>query len=166
VPAWQLAGRRPRRRLAASNRVYALLLLLPASVFFAAFVIWPLITLVINSFFNIAPLQGTRSYVGVANYRAALGSPAFTSSVVRTIAYTAIVVTMEFALGLGAALLFNALGDRSRVLRTFFLYPLMTISASSTRYWPRSASSARHRRSAGSAIRTSPCSPSPFRISG
>jgi multiple sugar transport system permease protein len=28
-------------------------------------------------------------------------------------------------LGLGTALLFNALGERSRVLRTFFLYPLM-----------------------------------------
>ncbi len=124
-PARPLAGPRPRRRRPVSNRVYALLLLLPASAFFAAFVIWPLITLVVNSFYNIAPLQGIRSFIGLANYRSALSSPAFTSSVVRTIAYTAIVVTLEFTLGLGAALLFNALGDRSRVLRTFFLYPLM-----------------------------------------
>lgn len=99
--------------------------MLPAAVFLAAFVLWPLITLVVNSFYDIAPLAGTRTFAGLANYRAALHSPAFTSAALRTVAYAAIVVTMEFALGLGTALLFNALGDRSRVLRTFFLYPLM-----------------------------------------
>ena len=35
------------------------------------------------------------------------------------------VVTLEFVLGLATALLFNALGDKSRVFRTIFLYPLM-----------------------------------------
>jgi multiple sugar transport system permease protein len=119
-----LPARRPGRR-GLSNRAFALLLMLPAAVFLAAFVLWPLITLVVNSFYNIAPLAGTRTFVGLANYRAALNSSAFTSAVLRTIIYAAIVVTMEFALGLGTALLFNALGDRSRVLRTFFLYPLM-----------------------------------------
>jgi multiple sugar transport system permease protein len=99
--------------------------MLPAALFLAAFVLWPLITLVVNSFYNIAPLAGTRTFAGLANYRAALNSSAFTGAALRTIAYAAIVVTMEFALGLGTALLFNALGDRSRVLRTFFLYPLM-----------------------------------------
>ena len=43
----------------------------------------------------------------------------------RTLAYTLIVVTLEFSLGLGMALLFTALGKRSQIWRTVFLYPLM-----------------------------------------
>jgi len=120
----RLAGGQPVRR-GIPDRTFALLLMLPAALFLAAFVLWPLITLVVNSFYNIAPLAGTRTFVGLDNYRAALSSSAFTSAALRTVVYAVIVVTMEFTLGLGTALLFNALGDRSRVLRTFFLYPLM-----------------------------------------
>jgi multiple sugar transport system permease protein len=43
----------------------------------------------------------------------------------RTLAYTLVVVTLEFALGLGMALLFTTLGRKSEVWRTVFLYPLM-----------------------------------------
>ena len=87
--------------------------------------LWPLLRLVIDSFFQINPLAATRSFTGLGNYRDALGSARFRNAALRTVEYTAIVVTMEFALGLGAALLFTALGERSRLLRTAFLYPLM-----------------------------------------
>ena len=43
----------------------------------------------------------------------------------RTLAYTLMVVTLEFALGLGMALLFTTLGRKSEIWRTVFLYPLM-----------------------------------------
>jgi multiple sugar transport system permease protein len=49
----------------------------------------------------------------------------FTHSATITLAYTAIVVSCEFILGLLVALLFSALGERSRLFRTVFLYPLM-----------------------------------------
>lgn len=39
--------------------------------------------------------------------------------------YTLLVVAAEFVLGLATALLFHALGQRSRVFRSLFLYPLM-----------------------------------------
>ena len=117
-------GRRPAR-LKISDRRFAFLLMLPACVFLAAFVLWPLLRLAIDSFFTISPLAGTRSFTGLGNYRAALESAQFRNAALRTLEYTAIVVTMEFVLGLGAALLFTALGERSRLLRTVFLYPLM-----------------------------------------
>jgi multiple sugar transport system permease protein len=44
---------------------------------------------------------------------------------VRTVVYTVGVVAAEFVLGLGTALLFSALGKRSQLFRTAFLYPLM-----------------------------------------
>ena len=43
----------------------------------------------------------------------------------RTLAYTLIVVALEFTFGLAVALLFTALGSRSAVWRTVFMYPLM-----------------------------------------
>ena len=59
------------------------------------------------------------------NYVTAFTSEAFTGAGWRTLAYTLVVVTLEFALGLGMALLFTTLGKKSQIWRTVFLYPLM-----------------------------------------
>ncbi|MET8805453.1 sugar ABC transporter permease [Streptomyces sp. NPDC004546] len=117
-------AKRPRGR-PMSDKQFALVLILPAAAFLTVFVAWPLVKLVIDSFYDIAPLAGTRRFVGLGNYTDALTSSDFLHAALRTLGYTLIVVTLEFALGLGAALLFNGLGQRSRVLRTVFLYPLM-----------------------------------------
>jgi multiple sugar transport system permease protein len=114
-----------RRRRGVSDRRFALLLILPAAAFLAVFVGWPLVKLVHDSLYEISPLAGTHKFVGLDNYRNALSSPDFTGAALRTTIYTWFVVSLELALGLGTALLFNALGQRSRMLRTFFLYPLM-----------------------------------------
>lgn len=108
------------------DRRFAQLLMLPAALFLAAFVGWPLARFIYDSFFEISPFAGVApTFVGFDNYAAALGSPAFTSAAVRTLVYTLFVVTMEFVLGLAVALLFTSLGRRSTVFRTLFMYPLM-----------------------------------------
>lgn len=100
--------------------------MLPAALFLAAFVLWPLISFVVDSFFDISPFAGAgRTFVGFDNYVAAFASDAFASASVRTILYTVFVVAMELVLGLAVALLFTALGQRSTVFRTVFMYPLM-----------------------------------------
>lgn len=109
-----------------SDSRFALLMMTPAALFMLAFVAWPLIKLVLDSFFEISPIAGgPRTFVGLDNYIEVLGSSSFQAASARTLGYTALVVTFEFVLGLAAALLFNSLGDRSRLLRTAFLYPLM-----------------------------------------
>ncbi len=114
-------GRRER-----GDRRFALLLMLPAALFLAAFVLWPLVRFVYDSFFEISPFAGAaRTFVGVDNYIAAFGSETFQSASMRTVVYTVFVVAMEFVLGLAVALLFTALGQRSTVFRTLFMYPLM-----------------------------------------
>jgi multiple sugar transport system permease protein len=119
------ARRSGGRRRNISDRLFAALLIAPAAIFLAVFVGWPVVKLVHDSFYDIIPLAGTKKYVGLGNYTNALHSPDFKGAAGRTALYTLIVVTCELGLGLAAALLFNALGKRSRVLRTFFLYPLM-----------------------------------------
>jgi len=114
-------GRRER-----GDRRFALLLMLPAALFLAAFVLWPLIRFVYDSFFEISPFAGgPRTFIGFDNYATAFSSEVFASASVRTVVYTVFVVTMEFVLGLSVALLFTALGRRSTGFRTLFMYPLM-----------------------------------------
>lgn len=109
-----------------SDRRFALWLMAPAAAFLAAFVLWPLVRFVSNSFFDISPMAGgPREFVGFDNFAEALGSPAFQGASARTLLYTVIVVSLEFAFGLAIALIFASLGERSAVFRTLFMYPLM-----------------------------------------
>lgn len=109
-----------------SDRRFATFLMAPAALFLAIFVAYPLFRLVADSFFKISPIAGgPRDFVGLDNYFRAFASEAFMGAGWRTLAYTLVVVTLEFALGLGMALLFTMLGRNSQVWRTVFLYPLM-----------------------------------------
>ncbi len=109
-----------------SDRRFATFLMAPAALFLAIFVAYPLFRLVADSFFKISPIAGgPRDFVGLDNYFRAFASEAFMGAGWRTLAYTLVVVTLEFALGLGMALLFTMLGRNSQIWRTVFLYPLM-----------------------------------------
>lgn len=109
-----------------TDRRYALALAAPAALFLLVFVAWPLVRLVYDSFFDISPIAGgARDFAGFANYADIFSSSAFLGAAGRTAAYTLIVVTFEFVLGFAVALLFSALGQRSSLFRTIFLYPLM-----------------------------------------
>ena len=109
-----------------ADRRFALLMMAPAALFLAAFVLWPLIRFVSNGFFEISPIAGgPREFVGIDNFVDAFASTAFQGASVRTVLYTVIVVALEFSIGLAVALIFAALGQRSAVFRTLFMYPLM-----------------------------------------
>ncbi|WP_329000114.1 sugar ABC transporter permease [Kribbella sp. NBC_00709] len=109
-----------------TDRRFALALIAPAALFLAAFVAWPLLRFVSNAFYQISPMAGgPRRFVGFENFATAFGSPAFQGAALRTIVYTVIVVALEFTFGLAVALVFAALGSRSAVFRTVFMYPLM-----------------------------------------
>lgn len=121
---------RPKRRNRTSHRIpdsrFALYLMAPAAAFLGIFVAYPLLKLLFDSFFKIsATVGGSREFVGLSNYVTAFTSEAFLGAGWRTLLYTLVVVTLEFTLGLAMALIFTALGPRSQVLRTVFLYPLM-----------------------------------------
>ena len=96
-----------------SDRRFALYLMTPAALFLAVFVAYPLFRLVADSFYKISPLAGgPREFIGFANYVKAFTSEAFMGAGWRTLAYTLMVVTLEFSLGLGMALLFTTLGRK------------------------------------------------------
>jgi multiple sugar transport system permease protein len=117
----------PRRRHRGfSDSNYALLLIAPAALVLLALVGWPLLKLLIDSLHTGSTFDaGGRQFGGLANYRDLFTDPAVRSAGLRTLVYTVVVVVAELGLGLAVALLFYALGPRSQILRTVFLYPLM-----------------------------------------
>jgi multiple sugar transport system permease protein len=123
VPAGTPPSRRARARM--SERRYALLLVAPAAVVLLGLVGWPVVRLLLDSLYTGSSLTGARRFVGLDNYVDALTDPAIRAAAGRTVVYTVTVVFAELVIGLGMALLFHALGPRSRMLQTLFLYPLM-----------------------------------------
>ena len=66
-----------------------------------------------------------RTFLGFTNYQEILTSRKFLSVCLQTAKYTALTLGAEFFLGFIAALIFNAIGKKSEILRTIFLFPLM-----------------------------------------
>jgi multiple sugar transport system permease protein len=109
-----------------SEKTFVLLLLAPAAIFLMIFVAYPVLILIHDSFYDVKLLApDARTYVGFQNYIDAFESSRVRETALRTLYYTLIALTSEFILGFGAALLFNALGKRSEILRTIFIFPLM-----------------------------------------
>ncbi|GGM06292.1 carbohydrate ABC transporter permease [Dactylosporangium sucinum] len=121
----QVDDRRRPQRPRMSDARYALLLVAPAAAVLLGLVGWPIVRLVVDSFHTGSGLGDGRRFAGFDNYVTALTDPAIRAAAGRTLAYTVLVVAAELVIGLGMALLFRALGSRSRPLQTLFLYPLM-----------------------------------------
>lgn len=103
-----------------------MLLTAPAGIFFLVFVVYPVGLLVFQSLQKVSLLQpSSGTFVGLSNYGQAITSPAVLNSAWLTLVYTGITLGVEFLLGLASALLFNALGAKSAIARTIFLFPLM-----------------------------------------
>lgn len=109
-----------------SERTFVMLLIAPAALFLLALVAYPLVLLVSQSFYNVELLAlDQRTFIGLDNYVNALTSARVLESAWRTLIYTVITLSAEFLLGLGVALVFYAMGKKSELPRTIFLFPLM-----------------------------------------
>ena len=82
-----------------------LLFFLPGAVFMGAFLIYPIITMVADSFFDIG-LTGDRTFVGLDNYIRVFTAGGFLKQLKNTLLYIVIAVGVETLLGLLFALFF------------------------------------------------------------
>jgi multiple sugar transport system permease protein len=109
-----------------TERRFVLLMLLPAMLFLGLLVVYPVVLLVYNSFFDVKLIDpSSRVWVGLANYIEALTSRRILESALRTLKYSVFALGFELLFGLGAALLFAAIANRSHWHRTIFALPLM-----------------------------------------
>src|SRR5689334_24811458 len=103
------------RRLAAAMVSPSLIVIVIVAAYPIAYAIW----LSLHQYSVIHP--GLSRWVGVDNYKDALSSGAFWSSVRVTFVFTAISVTLELILGMGMALLMHAAFRGRSILRAVVL---------------------------------------------
>lgn len=115
---------RPRRF---DDTVLPYLLWAPTLLFLLFLVIYPTVTLFINSFYRINPMSvsGNR-FVGLSNYVEALVNPEFYAVLGRTAIFVAVALGLELLIGIGLALLvFNHIRWGQTVYKILLIFPMM-----------------------------------------
>lgn len=106
------------------SRKTLLLFFLPGAIFMGAFLIYPIFTMVIDSF-NQVGLTGERTFIGFDNYIKAFTAGGFLKQLKNTIVYIVVAVTVETAVGLLFALFFELNYRGSKIIRSLMMAPLM-----------------------------------------
>lgn len=106
------------------SRKTLLLFFLPGAVFMGAFLIYPIITMVIDSFFEIG-ITGDKTFIGLENYIHAFTAGGFLKQLKNTLFYIVAAVGIETVMGLLFALFFELDYKGSKIIRSFMMAPLM-----------------------------------------
>ena len=106
------------------SRKTLLLFFLPGAIFMGAFLIYPIFSMLIDSFYKIG-LTGDRTFIGADNYIRAFTAGGFLKQLKNTLLYILIAVGIETAVGLLFALFFELNYRGSKIVRSFMMTPLM-----------------------------------------
>ena len=101
-----------------------LLFFLPGAIFMGAFLIYPIMKMVFDSFFKVG-ITGDRAFIGLDNYIKAFTDGGFMKQLKNTLVYILIAVSVETILGFIFALLFELNYKGSKIVRSFMMTPLM-----------------------------------------
>lgn len=101
-----------------------LLFFLPGAIFMGAFLIYPIMKMVFDSFFKVG-ITGDRTFIGLDNYIKAFTAGGFMKQLKNTLVYILIAVSVETILGFIFALLFELNYKGSKIVRSFMMTPLM-----------------------------------------
>lgn len=103
------------------------LFVLPALVFMAVFVIFPIAYNVTLSFqdVNVYNLKGEHHFIGLSNYIKAFKDPVFYISMKNSVVFTVLSIFFQFAIGFGLALFFNMKFPGRNLFRSLMLLSWM-----------------------------------------
>jgi multiple sugar transport system permease protein len=131
-----IAAPRRRRRSGLSERRLAAAMLSPSLIVIVIVAAYPIgyaIWLSLHQYSILHP--GLSRWVGVDNYRDALKSSAFWSSLKVTLVFTAISVSLELVIGMGMALLMHAAFRGRAILRAVVLVPWAILTVGTAMMW-------------------------------
>lgn len=113
---------RARRRQAVRRNLTAYAFLAPGFLAFAVFLLVP-VAWVVRQSFQQGGVLGEPIWVGLENWREAVGDPALREALANTVLYTAMVVPATIGLGLLLAVLLRGVRRGGTVLRTVLYLP-------------------------------------------
>ncbi|MCJ8322447.1 MAG: sugar ABC transporter permease [Rhizobiales bacterium] len=110
-----------------SKKSMPYLLILPAIIVILGVVLVPLLFSFYTSFtpFKLTKPDSLFVFIGFKNYIRIFSDMAFWEAFGRTVLFLAVVINLEFLLGLGIALMINKITHGQRVLRTIMMFPMM-----------------------------------------
>lgn len=109
--------------------------LLPALVGLAVFRLWPVISAVDTSFYDVNLISSKRTFVGLANYLRAFQDPELLDSVRITIVYAVAKVSLQVGGGLALAVLVNRAGRAIWLVRSLIFLPVVTSLVVAATLW-------------------------------
>ncbi|WP_223695033.1 carbohydrate ABC transporter permease [Leifsonia poae] len=113
---------------AASRRrpkpIVPILMLAPAVLGIAIFVLIPALLALVASFFSIPLGGGAWGWVGFGNFAKVLGDPTVQKSIVNTLVYAAITIVPSLVIGLVLALLADSIVHGRALVRTILFLPM------------------------------------------
>ncbi len=124
-------GARHRLRSA----VPAIAFLLPALLGLAAFRLWPVLSALDASLYDVNLISTKRTFVGLGNYLRAFQDPELLTSVRVTIIYAVAKVSLQVAGGLALAVLVNRAGRAIWLVRSILFLPVVTSLVVASTLW-------------------------------
>lgn len=110
------------------------LLLLPAAVVLAGFLVYPLVSAVRLSFYNYSFLRSDVSFVGIENYKVIL-TPVFWQVLSKSFIWTFGSIVAHFLLGMTTGLVFNVEFRGRGILRSLILVPWVVSGVAAAYIW-------------------------------
>lgn len=113
----------------------AFFFLLPACVFLLLFMFYPIVYVILMSFFKVNKLGDLVSFSGLANFRFMFDRPEFWQIIVRSCVWTASAVAVKTGIGLVIALLLNVDFRGRKVARGLVIIPWASSVPISAMIW-------------------------------
>lgn len=107
-----------------SDRLFAVLLILPAMIVIILVIIYPLANAIYTSFFRYFLTDGLgMNFIGLQNYRRMLSSPEFWKAFRHTLEYVGGTVALEFVIAFALALLVNTRFPLKNLINSLLFVP-------------------------------------------
>jgi len=131
---------RRRDRLASREQLALLAFLAPATVFVAAFYLYPIarnVAMSLQAYTATSFVTGEAPFVGLANFSRLLSFSDFRTSAINTVIFTVGSLAFQFAIGLALAVFFQKRFPLNGVLRSLLLLPWLMPVIVSGAIWVR-----------------------------
>ncbi len=107
----------------------------PSVLVLGVLALYPVLRVLVDSFFNVDYTSGHRTFAGLANYRAVLADDNFSASFVNTLHFTIVASVSEVALGGALALLFSRAFRGRRFVMPLLILPMMLSTLVCSAIW-------------------------------
>jgi multiple sugar transport system permease protein len=127
----------PRRKghFWSTDSKYAYLFLLPGTVFLLVFMIYPILNVIIMSFYHVDKLGRFLNITGIKNYRELFAQEDFLEVMLRSVYWTGLAVAVKTIFGLVLALLLNVEYRGRKILRALIIIPWASAVPISALLW-------------------------------